>query len=57
MPAHLIKMPTPNPATADRVREAQDSIAGAFRSLAPAVQKAGEEMGWGLAQMRSQRRP
>lgn len=57
MPAQLIKMPEPNPATAERVREAQDSIVGAFRSLAPAVQKAGEEMGRSLAQMRSQQRP
>jgi hypothetical protein len=47
--------PEPNPATAQRVAEAGNAILAAFRSLAPAVQKCGEEMGRSFEQLRTQR--
>lgn len=55
MPVQLIKVET-HPATAQRVAEAQAAIVGMFRALAPAVQKAGEEMGRSFAAIRTQRR-
>jgi hypothetical protein len=47
--------PQPNPETAQRVAEAQASLVSMFRALAPAVQKAGAEMGRSFERLRSQR--
>ena len=44
MPVQFIK-PQPNPATQERVDEVVHALTNAFRSLAPAVQRAGMEMG------------
>ncbi|GAA2199870.1 hypothetical protein [Streptomyces bangladeshensis] len=54
MPVQLIK-PQPNPETAQRLAETQAALIAMFRALAPAVQKAGEEMGRSFEQMRTHR--
>ena len=55
MPVPLIKI-EPNRATAQRVAEAHEGILNLFRALAPAVQKAGEDMGRSFAKIRTQHR-
>lgn len=54
MPVQLVK-PEPNPNTAQRVAEVFDWIDAAARAFAPAVQKAGEEMGRSFAGLKQQR--
>lgn len=54
MPVPLIKIKT-NPATAQRVAEAEAAIVGMFAALAPVVQKAAEDMGRSFAKIRAQR--
>jgi hypothetical protein len=53
MPVQFTK-PQPNPATAERVAEVMQAVDAAVRSVAPAVQRAGEDMARAL---RSVRRP
>lgn len=54
MPVQLIK-PEPNPATAQRVAEANQALVAFGRALAPAVRKAGEDMGRAFERLRTQR--
>jgi hypothetical protein len=49
-----ITKPEPNPATAQLAVDAGTAIVNALRSLAPAVQKAGEEMGRSFSKLRTQ---
>lgn len=58
MPVQFTK-PQPNPATAERIAVAMAAMTALGRALAgiaPAAQKASEEMGRSLAQARAQRR-
>lgn len=47
MPVQFVK-PPPNPATQDRIDEVYRAMDAMVRAVAPAVQKAGEEMGRAL---------
>lgn len=55
MPVQFIK-PQPNPATQERVAEVMQSLDQAVRSIAPAVQRAGAEMGRSMRKA-AERRP
>jgi hypothetical protein len=52
MPVQLMKV-QPNPATAQRVAEANEALLAFGRALAPAVQKAGADMGRAFEQIRT----
>lgn len=54
MPVQLIK-PQPNPATAERVQEVLQWADAAVRSVAPAVERACEEMGRSLRALKQDR--
>ncbi|GHH30118.1 hypothetical protein [Streptomyces rubradiris] len=54
MPVQIIK-PRPNPKTAQRVTEVGAALGAMVRAMAPAVQKAGEEMGRSFERLRTQR--
>jgi hypothetical protein len=54
MPVQFIKV-QPNPATAQRVAEANEALLAFGRAMAPAVQKACAEIGRAFEQIRTQR--
>lgn len=55
MPVQFVK-PESHPATQERIDEVLQWVDGAVRSLAPAVQRAGEEMGRSFRSI-AERRP
>jgi hypothetical protein len=54
MPVQIAK-PENHAASLARAKEAEEAITEFFRALAPAVQKAGEDMGRAFEQIRTQR--